>query len=168
MDDDIGRYYIVKTITSSGITHVFGKLISVEHNLYGTRMSAYVFDNCVVTNNDESFRVSQPITIFSHNIIQKTKVEPMAEAMIYALSQTALQTLDSTTVDQMVSAISAEMVPEQFRNPGRTAFNIEGESEEEEPPGEDEHFDYGGGGKRKRTKSIRRKQKRGKKSRKHI
>lgn len=177
MDDVIGHYYIIKTITSFGLTHVFGKLVRMEHNVFGSRFSAYVLDNCIVSNNEESFRVSRPITFWSNNIIEKTKVEPMAEAMIYALSHSNLQVLDADTVDQMVSSVSAEMVPEQFRNPGRTALNVEGEAEEEAAEGEEaeeEHFDYGGMRRRKRSKSIRqskrnqRKQRRGKKSRKHI
>ncbi len=178
MDDVIGHYYIIKTITSFGLTHVFGKLVRMEHNVFGSRFSAYVLDNCIVSNNEESFRVSRPITFWSNNIIEKTKVEPMAEAMIYALSHSNLQILDADTVEQMVSSVSAEMVPEQFRNPGRTALNVEGEAEADseaaEEANEEEHFDYGGMRIRKRSKSIRqstrnqRKQRRGKKSRKHI
>jgi hypothetical protein len=171
MDDVIGSYYIIKTITSFGLTHVFGKLVRIEQNVFGSRFSAYVLDNCIVSNNEESFRVSRPITFWSNNIIEKTKVEPMAEAMIYALSHSNLQILDADTVEQMVSSVSAETVPEQFRNPGRTALNVEGEAEEEEEqPGEEEHFDYGGMRRRKRSKRTRnqRKQRRSKKSRKHI
>jgi hypothetical protein len=113
--------------------------------------------------------VSRPITFWSNNIIEKTKVEPMAEAMIYALSHSNLQILDADTVEQMVSSVSAEMVPEQFRNPGRTALNVEGEAEEEEEqPAEEEHFDYGGMRRRKRSKRNQRKQRRSKKTRKHI
>lgn len=177
MDDVIGHYYIIKTITSFGLTHVFGKLVRMEHNVFGSRFSAYVLDNCIVSNNEESFRVSRPITFWSNNIIEKTKVEPMAEAMIYALSHSNLQILDADTVEQMVSSVSAEMVPEQFRNPGRTALNVEGESEDEateDEAAEEEHFDYGGMRRRKRSKRTRqstrtrRKQRRGKKSRKHI
>jgi hypothetical protein len=167
MDDVIGHYYIIKTITSFGLTHVFGKLVRMEHNVFGSRFSAYVLDNCIVSNNEESFRVSRPITFWSNNIIEKTKVEPMVEAMIYALSHSNLQILDADTVEQMVSSVSAEMVPEQFRNPGRTALNVEGEAEEEdEQPAEEEHFDYGGM-RKKRSKRTRRKQRRSKKSRKH-
>jgi hypothetical protein len=125
--DEIGSHYVFETYTGGGLTKVFGKLIRIQENVFGTNMTGYTFSDCIVNNEDgESFRVSQPITIYSHTIINYTKTEPMAEAMIYALSKIIPYDLHSNIVAPLTEHIQS--MP--LKKPTRTAINIEGDNED--------------------------------------
>ncbi len=146
MDFEIGSHYVIETHTGGGLTQVFGRLTNIDNNVFGSNMSRYTFSDCIVNNEDnESFRVSRPVQIYSHTIINHTKTEPMAEAMIYALSKKMPNALDAETVEQLVERI--ESMP--LKQPTRTAINIEGAEHSDNEENSD--ADYGGGKRRRKT-----------------
>jgi len=146
MDFEIGSHYVIETHTGGGLTQVFGRLSNIDNNVFGTHMTRYTFSDCIVNNEDnESFRVSRPVQIYSHAIIKHTKIEPIAEAMIYALSKKMPNALDAETVEQLVERI--ESMP--LKQPTRAAINIEGAEHSDNE--EDADADYGGGKRRRKT-----------------
>lgn len=147
MDFEIGSHYVIETHTGGGLTQVFGRLSNIDNNVFGTNMTRYTFSDCIVNNEDgESFRVSRPVQIYSHTIVNHTKTEPMAEAMIYALSKKMPNALDAETVEQLVERI--ESMP--LKQPTRTAINIEGAEHSDNEENSD--TDYGGGKRQRKSK----------------
>jgi hypothetical protein len=157
--DEIGSHYVFETYTGGGLTKVFGKLTRIQENVFGTNMTGYTFSDCIVNNEDgesedgESFRVSQPITVYSHTILNYTKTEPMAEAMIYALSKIIPYDLHSN----IVAPLTEHLQSMPLNKPTRTAINIEGDNEDS---ASDSAADYGGGKRRQKTNKRKNKKRR--------
>ena len=154
MNLEVGKSYIVDTVSANGRTQLYGKLIHIQREVLGSRFTGYTFSDCVVKTEDgEIYNVSNNVNLFNTNMFGAVEVEPMIEAMIYALSQRNPNVMDADTVEQLVSTVTPELATYPFRNPERTAINIHGDNEEDiENPNNGDHVDYGGS----KRKSARR------------